>query len=146
MHYRNVLLALLSSFITVTSGCHIPAPTIREYIASPTLSAPELCREKTSTAHFALKDHARLLGILECSDEKAVVVILNEFNVRVRTITVTKSAAIRDEHSYLSPMSETADTVLAALQNSLRRNKTRGPDASIEILQLTRFDGPDHRS
>lgn len=146
MHHSNVFLFLLSSFAAVTTGCYIPAPTIREYIASPTLSAPKLCREQTSTAHFALKDHARLLGILECRDERAVVVILNEFNVRVRTITVTKSAAIRDENSYLSPMSESADTVLTALQNSLRRNETGGPDASIEILQLTRFEEPDHRS
>lgn len=133
MFQRASFIFLLVASTGVCTACHIPPPTVREFAASPTLRLEALCKAQLATVQFIVHSPSLLQGVLECNEHRAVLVLTNEFHVRVRTITISDSGAIRDENSYLSPSARSAETVLSALRHALYAD---APDAGDDPIQV----------
>lgn len=133
-------LSLLRALIMTLSlvGCSIPAPTVREFNAESSLSQDSVCMGEIKTARFKERGEAAISGVLECDTAEAKIVLFNSFQVRVRTITVGKTGAVRDEITYLSPSKEDAETVVTALQRALLGGALGDGEPHFEILHVTK--------
>ena len=124
---------------TYSVGCRIslPPPTIHESLAPSNISWAQLCGDRIRRVQFSINDSEPLIGIIECEASKVTTVLVTNFNVRVRTITMSPSGAIRDENSYLAPSTAPPEHVLSEVIRAFTTPTTR-TDTGFKILTIER--------
>lgn len=136
-HCALLLGAIASSCI----GCalKLPAPKTYHTQISDQLLLKRLCPSGAGTVAFLLEEDAHLSGAISCEDARTTIVLLNNFGIRVRTITIAANGEAQDEVSYLSsnhtPIEELLSLLATARESADRTAKSSALTARISLAE-----------
>lgn len=108
---RRVLCVAVVAVCGVVA-CALPGPVTRLGTLPDDFNLRSLCGGDESTSSFVLEGAESLTGAIECSRSGVVIVLLNSFGVRVRTIRITLDRRLQDEVSYLAQDADSAQRVI----------------------------------
>jgi hypothetical protein len=118
-------------------GCirSLPPPKTRYSSVSPTQSYERVCGHGDKRITLRSQAEPPVSVIVECSPERAVIVCLNSFNVRVRTITISRAGETRDEVSFLASNTESAERLFAEIGAVLTNSAQENVPFSVQVRE-----------
>lgn len=132
-------LALVTIFISSTAGCVIsmPAPRTRQFSTSNGLTRHQLCPTSLTDAQIVLTQKTPMTGALQCTHERATIVLINALGVRVRTIHLGNDGIVEDQVSYLASDTGSTEELLTQIAIAIRTEQPQGNAPSSTIVRIT---------
>jgi hypothetical protein len=125
----------------VFTGCirSLPPPKIRHSVISPARSYDQVCAHGDTRVTLRSHSEPPMSVIVECSSDRAAIVCLNSFHVRVRTITISRTGETRDELSFLASHTDSVETLLSEI-GAVLAEPTREDSAFIIHVRERRVE------